>query len=202
MKIGRNAPCPCGSGKKYKKCCLNKKVTPPEQLEYKRISKALDTLMPKLIEHACNVFDEIAVSVAMAEFFCWPMEDETPDEDAINRVEMLFWPWFVFNWEYDRLEDEEDLLDGPEEKTIAELYLGDNPINPQSLEGRLINAANRCPYSFMEIKSVRAGQSVTVKDILTGEETIVQERLGSEGMQPGDIIFGRVVLVGNVGIFF
>jgi hypothetical protein len=25
MKIGRNAPCPCGSGKKYKKCCLPKK---------------------------------------------------------------------------------------------------------------------------------------------------------------------------------
>lgn len=23
-KIGRNHPCPCGSGKKYKKCCLNK----------------------------------------------------------------------------------------------------------------------------------------------------------------------------------
>ena len=24
-KIGRNEPCPCGSNKKYKKCCLNKK---------------------------------------------------------------------------------------------------------------------------------------------------------------------------------
>jgi tetratricopeptide (TPR) repeat protein len=24
MKIGRNDPCPCGSGKKYKKCCLSK----------------------------------------------------------------------------------------------------------------------------------------------------------------------------------
>ena len=23
-KISRNAPCPCGSGKKYKKCCLDK----------------------------------------------------------------------------------------------------------------------------------------------------------------------------------
>jgi len=23
-KIGRNDPCPCGSGKKYKKCCLAK----------------------------------------------------------------------------------------------------------------------------------------------------------------------------------
>jgi hypothetical protein len=26
MKIGRNAPCPCGSGKKYKKCCLKKET--------------------------------------------------------------------------------------------------------------------------------------------------------------------------------
>lgn len=24
---GRNYPCPCGSGKKYKKCCLPKKET-------------------------------------------------------------------------------------------------------------------------------------------------------------------------------
>ncbi len=24
MKIGRNEPCPCGSGKKYKKCCYDK----------------------------------------------------------------------------------------------------------------------------------------------------------------------------------
>lgn len=26
QKIGRNDPCPCGSGKKYKQCCLNKKA--------------------------------------------------------------------------------------------------------------------------------------------------------------------------------
>ena len=25
-KIGRNEPCPCGSGKKYKKCCMGKKT--------------------------------------------------------------------------------------------------------------------------------------------------------------------------------
>lgn len=32
-KIGRNDPCPCGSGKKYKKCCLNKPKTPVELIE-------------------------------------------------------------------------------------------------------------------------------------------------------------------------
>ncbi len=29
-KIGRNSPCPCGSGRKYKKCCALKR-TPVEQ---------------------------------------------------------------------------------------------------------------------------------------------------------------------------
>jgi len=28
QKVGRNDPCPCGSGKKYKQCCLNKKKMP------------------------------------------------------------------------------------------------------------------------------------------------------------------------------
>ena len=24
VKIGRNSPCPCGSGRKFKKCCISK----------------------------------------------------------------------------------------------------------------------------------------------------------------------------------
>ena len=30
-KIGRNDPCPCGSGKKYKHCCLGKTALPDEK---------------------------------------------------------------------------------------------------------------------------------------------------------------------------
>jgi hypothetical protein len=29
MHVGRNDPCPCGSGKKFKHCCLNKVAKPP-----------------------------------------------------------------------------------------------------------------------------------------------------------------------------
>ena len=28
QKLGRNDPCPCGSGLKYKKCCLGRKGAP------------------------------------------------------------------------------------------------------------------------------------------------------------------------------
>ena len=30
VKIGRNDPCPCGSGKKFKRCCL----TPPPEVNH------------------------------------------------------------------------------------------------------------------------------------------------------------------------
>jgi methionyl aminopeptidase len=33
FKSGRNDPCPCGSGLKYKKCCLNKNVMNPNKLK-------------------------------------------------------------------------------------------------------------------------------------------------------------------------
>lgn len=45
-KVGRNEPCPCGSGKKYKKCCLDKhrealsKVDPGETGASKQVEKA------------------------------------------------------------------------------------------------------------------------------------------------------------------
>lgn len=32
-KVGRNDPCPCGSGLKFKKCCLNKPNKPPPDLQ-------------------------------------------------------------------------------------------------------------------------------------------------------------------------
>jgi methionyl aminopeptidase len=33
LKIGRNDPCPCGSGLKYKKCCLSQSMTPNRDIE-------------------------------------------------------------------------------------------------------------------------------------------------------------------------
>lgn len=32
-KVGRNDPCPCGSGKKYKFCCMNKPASPLDSIE-------------------------------------------------------------------------------------------------------------------------------------------------------------------------
>jgi len=33
VKVGRNDPCPCGSGLKYKKCCLSSSIAPKQDVE-------------------------------------------------------------------------------------------------------------------------------------------------------------------------
>lgn len=47
-KIGRNAPCPCGSGNKYKKCCLQKDEE--KSLEGRNYQKSLDRDNEELFE--------------------------------------------------------------------------------------------------------------------------------------------------------
>jgi hypothetical protein len=201
MKIGRNAPCPCGSGKKYKKCCLNKTVAPPEELQYRRLSEIHDMLLPKLVAYGEKVFGAIAPQVALTEFLAWPDYEEGPDEATMDRAAHLFWPWYVFNWEYFASDDVDQLVSGPEDTTIAELFLHKKKIDPKSPEGRFLTAANRSPYSFHEILSVDAGHTVNIRDVLTGREALVQERRGSEFMQKGDLIFGRAVQMDDVSMF-
>ncbi len=43
-KIGRNDPCPCGSGKKYKQCCINKPKAPKFKAKLLSQPKEVDML--------------------------------------------------------------------------------------------------------------------------------------------------------------
>lgn len=53
MKIGRNDPCPCGSGKKYKKCCGNKKVV---DLSGTILKEELDQLYFRFEEYVAEYY--------------------------------------------------------------------------------------------------------------------------------------------------
>ncbi|MDZ7698166.1 MAG: SEC-C metal-binding domain-containing protein [Deltaproteobacteria bacterium] len=199
MKIGRNEPCHCGSGKKYKKCCLNKVSTPSKSLYYQRLSEAYDRLVDRLVAFAGLTFGEDAVDVAMDEFLLWPEPVDEINEEVFGRVGPLFWPWYVFNWEYDPI-DAEVTLPGPEDRTVAELYAEGQSGRLDPLESRLVESINRKPYSFYEVLSVDSGKGMTLRDTLEGTRIEVQEHRGSEQVQPGDLLFGRAVDVDGVGM--
>jgi tetratricopeptide (TPR) repeat protein len=93
-KISRNAPCPCGSGKKYKKCCLLRKEA--ESLEQRKlleqnIGKALievddlDELSNRVLELIDLKKFEEAKSV------CSELRERYPDQvDGIERMAMVY----------------------------------------------------------------------------------------------------------------
>jgi len=47
VKVGRNDPCPCGSGKKYKKCCMNKEKS-TERINPTQNTKALKEQLERM----------------------------------------------------------------------------------------------------------------------------------------------------------
>ena len=199
MKIGRNAPCPCGSGKKYKKCCLGKNAIPSQTLYYRRLSETHDRLVDHLLTCATQTFGKEAVDIAMHEFLLWPEPEDEISEDTLDRVGPLFWPWFLFNWEYDSFEAGVE-LSGPESKTVAEIYVKERDSRLDLLERKLIESINRKPYSFWEVLSVDKGNSMKLQDVFIGSHIEVQERSGSEYVQAGDLLYGRAVLVDGVGM--
>lgn len=62
-KIGRNDPCPCGSGKKYKQCCMQKQSTPKGKKKFtaKLISsggmKKEEDLSKRLMQSEVNLME-------------------------------------------------------------------------------------------------------------------------------------------------
>lgn len=200
MKIGRNAPCPCGSGKKYKNCCMLKNVTTPEDLDYRRLSEVYNKLFDRLVQHAERAFGETALEAALQEYWLWPEEEEQgPDIERLERHMPLFWPWFVFNWEYDPVETDIE-LDGLLGRTVAELYAQERGPGLDSHERRFIEAVNRKPYTFYEVLEVKPGREILLQDVLSGSRIRVCERSGSHHVKPSDIVFGRAVMIDGIGM--
>lgn len=58
MKIGRNDLCPCGSGKKYKKCCLYKKHQNNLLFDYEFLNNCTSNF-DYITPIAFNIYNEI-----------------------------------------------------------------------------------------------------------------------------------------------
>jgi hypothetical protein len=74
-KLGRNDPCSCGSGKKYKKCCLASIEV--AQSQYRRLRQVEAGLIPRLLEHALDTFGEESILGAWDQF----NDDGSSDQD-------------------------------------------------------------------------------------------------------------------------
>ena len=73
MKPGRNDPCPCGSGKKYKHCCLNAGAADgssvqPVDLVWRKIRNLLDGHVEKILRFVHESYGIEAIHEAWPDF--------------------------------------------------------------------------------------------------------------------------------------
>lgn len=195
-KTGRNDPCPCGSGKKYKKCCLARDAVRVTSLDWRRIRRTEGELVAVLMEWAHRYYGPEAVAEAWDEFTGW--QQPPPDPASMPELEPVFLPWFVFNWIPDEVYEDE--MGRYPQMQVALHYLEKRGDRVDALQRRFIEAICKEPYSFFLVTGAVPGQSLDLKDLLAHREVTVVERQASEMLRGGEILFSRIVTLDQISI--
>jgi hypothetical protein len=177
--VGRNDPCPCGSGKKYKHChWQTDEGTFSESGRALRVHDLDRQLVERLVHFA---FREIGRQ--------W-FEDliRNLDVEFDERMAQLVVPCAVYEWESGS-------------GRVVSRFLQSSPRGLSERERGWLDAQQRSWLSIWEVQSVTPGVSISVRDLLTGEERRVLEQRGSQTLSPRDGVLGRIVDFEGFSVF-
>lgn len=184
-KLGRNDPCPCGSGKKYKQCCLRAQHAPAASDHTDAVPKAIQWLVTK---YGQRLRDALDVG------FFGGLDDEEfarlqtlPEEDyagiMFNAMEWLVADGFM------TIKDQEH--------RVADLLL--NRGGPLfSIEQRQwLERLTTIPLRLYEIVALTPGESLSLRDVMLPDRPpdLVWEKSGSQQASLYDLIAARLVPV-------
>jgi SEC-C motif/Protein of unknown function (DUF2384) len=183
-KVGRNDPCPCGSGRKYKRCCLEQQAASHSLWALQR--DASNQLTQDMLSFAEGKLGE-QIDVAWEDF---NMTDRPVPCDAYPGEEQIFMPYFLFHWDPHRPRSGRGA--GRRGGVVTRWYELEKAGKLSEMERLLLEQATTQPFSFFEVLCSEAGERIRLRDILVGGETEVAERSASRTLQTGDIIYGQI----------
>jgi hypothetical protein len=160
--VGRNDPCPCGSGRKFKVCHLNKPILEPQQRVNWMLHK-VDRYMHSHYRHDRYIGPALAALP----------EDFEPDEFRRMAGETFIIELSVF--EGGGIEDflvERGALVPAEERDVYELW-------------------SQATLALWEVMSVSGGNTVELRDTKTGEHVEVLDRSVASQFSAGEMILAR-----------
>lgn len=197
-KPGRNDPCPCGSGRKFKHCCgaSADAVEPPEALAWRRIRRLLQENNEQLHRFAENAYGPQALAEAWEEFISPALGEHELDFDSPHIA--VFMSWFHNFWSPDPhgkgvVRDRALIGVEPTRAYLAHRGARLDPLLREYLESCL-----ETPLSFYRVEDVERGKGFVLKDLVSASERRVAERAASETTQAGDILFAQLAHAGGL----
>jgi hypothetical protein len=196
-KVGRNDPCPCGSGKKYKKCCLRAEtaaVETPEEFLRRRIRVAIDGLVERLLRFIRSQFEPGLIEEAWEDF-----TGDTEPFDPATPHTVVFMPWFFHVWFPTRPNTRFPDLAAREATVAGEwMRLQHGRVDP--LLARYLEACAVASFSFHEAMRVESGRGFLLRDLVLESETFVIEHSASRVVRAGDSIFAQIVRIDGLAM--
>jgi hypothetical protein len=186
-KVGRNRPCPCGSGKKYKLCCLPREQTEAWGGQHRDPNPQSDGVEPAAIHNLDRKVVARMERYARGRFGPdWMLPTARSFRDR-TMPEALMGPWAFHHHPF-------------EGKSIAQWILEDRGVQLPGSERAWLNAQRSAWLSVWEVLDVEPGRSVTLSDLFTGETRLVREASASRSLVKRDAILARVVDYGETSV--
>jgi uncharacterized protein YecA (UPF0149 family) len=179
-KPGRNDPCYCGSGKKYKQCHLQ--IDTAKEREEREQNEAARFLRIELPRFARN--DRFNSEFNKAIPFYWNNYYNAENAGQMSEFEALrFLDWFVFDH---RLEDGSRILD---------LYAEESADSLTPMQLLLLKSWQEAdPAGAYELLKYE-GQVLELRDVFTDAAYSVFEASGRGNVEVGEVILSRLVPV-------
>ena len=187
-KVGRNNPCPCGSGKKYKRCCLARSGGDGAEETFSAEDRAF-----ALEELECFVGtrlgreDDHAYQLFYAKWEDRMEEIDNLDNHWVELSESVYEMWFMLDYEL------------PQGGCPADLCLERNRDLSTGVR-RYVEALRNSMMRLYAVDDLYPGASLVLKDVLTGSRVTVKERLGSRHLHKYDLIAARIIDRGLSGL--
>lgn len=190
-KVGRNELCPCGSGKKYKRCCLEKEeagsvAAQPDAESFTSGERA--SAIQKLLKFASGREFEADRDIATRLFWGGLLEERTDEEirtvEELPQTEINFNTWFLYDMDVD------------DEKTVVDFFMAQEGRRLTSGEAAYLNAAAKTHFRLYEVEQVEIDKGFRLKDLWTGESFQVTERAATHTFVQWDLMATRLMNLG------
>jgi hypothetical protein len=183
-RVSRNAPCPCGSGIKFKKCCLPKELEkqPPAKTYHDYCLELVVSLRPKILKFMKRAGYDQFIEEALGEY--WRTLEPGLDPPEMDKMDYLqFLEWYIHDYP----------IPG-HGSPVVQLFWESNP--KLSAEERQVLQDWQTAYlSVFQIKEIEPGKGILAEDIFSGEEVFLSDVSLSQQTRKWELITFRKIKV-------